>query len=193
MSILRRLSRALGRGLLRIVWRSDPWARFAATLDRGAFGGTETTPLAALTMHSTVRVASIDELCTWLADCQAARAEPSSRRDTTLDLAVRFEEKRVGNCKSSASWVFVKLHTFGLAPTLVVGRWDESVLPNEYHMWVLFEDRGTTYVFESVEKRRDRMIRPLNEVKQHYTPLYSSTAAGATHVYLEHLRLRLQS
>lgn len=194
VDIARKLGSALTRTLLQVIWRNDPWARFAASLEPGAFGAAETTPRAALSFRSSVQVDSLNDICAWLIQCEPAAVTGTGfEAGTTADFAAALELERRGNCKSLASWSFAKLNALRYQPTLVVGRWDQSADPGEFHTWVLFEDNGITYLLESVEKHRARMIRPLVDVRHHYVPLYSGSASGATHLYLEYLRRSLRN
>jgi hypothetical protein len=120
-----------------------------------------------------VKVATLEDVQDWLIACSYVRdpelfhEEDFWQHPTTL---------------SGCDRAIARISTLGLAQTcrarirrrLVSGRclpWDPKVDgADRGHVWVVFRKDGDAYLFESVAKSRDRMIRPLSDVAVKYRP-----------------------
>src|SRR5262245_50339945 len=120
---------------------------------------------------SVVAIASVEELCAWLLDCEyIADSELFQERDFWQHPRT-FEQIRKGDCEDYALWAWRKLVELGMEAELVVGRWAATDPALErHHAWVMFRKDGQEFVLESVARSADRMVRPLAEAHDEYVP-----------------------
>lgn len=57
----------------------------------------------------------------------------------------------------------------------------------ERHAWVVFRQDGQDYLLETTRKKKKKMLRPLEEVKDRYRPEFSVDRHLKTHVHAGYL------
>jgi hypothetical protein len=152
----------------------DPWARVDYAAPPHAFGAGNRHDFAwYFEGDSTVPVASIDDVQDWLLSCDYAPDTALFNEPDFWQHPRTFEQLRRGDCEDHALWAWRKLVELGLDADLVSGtvrHAGDDVVPRGGHVWVLLRQNGETFVFEAVAKQRDRMLRPLADVRDRYRP-----------------------
>jgi len=161
----------LRRWLGRFGGKRDPWERIPHHVPNTAFGKGSTRPFAwYFEGESTVRVANVDDVCAWLLECEYADDSGLFNESDFWQHPRTFEQLRRGDCEDHAVWTWRKLIELGIDAELVSGiRRPPGAEPGG-HVWVRFRQGGRDYIFETVSRRRERMIRPLDEVRGEYVP-----------------------
>jgi hypothetical protein len=75
----------------------------------------------------------------------------------------------------------------GYNPTLVTGCLTNADHPNQRHAWVTFHRDGEEYLFETVAKTPEGLLRPLNEVRAGYRPEIGVDACGESYAFAGYL------
>lgn len=177
MTVRRTLSRLLAplaRLLLRRLPKEDPWGRFDYRVPPNAFGNGNRHDFAwYFEGESSVPVASLDEVQEWLLTCEYVHDTVLFNEPDFWQHPRTFEQLRRGDCEDHALWAWRKLVELGHDADLVSGtvrRGSEGSSERGGHVWVLFRQNDEQFVFEAVAKAKDRMIRPLTAVRDHYRP-----------------------
>lgn len=125
--------------------------------------------------ESSVRVESIDDIVTWLLDCEyISDLDLFDRRDFWQHPTV-FEQWRRGDCEDFALWAWRKLAEIGIEAEFYVGRVaspDDSTADRQ-HAWVVYRTDRIDFLFEPAARSRERMIRPLAAAKAEYVPHFA--------------------
>jgi hypothetical protein len=124
---------------------------------------------------SSVPVASIDDICRWLAACVYVRDPVLFREPDFWQHPCTFEQIRKGDCEDHALWAWRKLHELGIEAEFYSGQWGRHAESGS-HAWVVFQQDNERYVLESVGKDTTRMVRRLHEVRDEYVPHFSVDA-----------------
>ena len=108
-------------------------------------------------------VHSLDELCTWLRDCEYISDRAQFRKSDYWQHPCEFERTRKGDCEDHALWAWRKLVELGFEAEFVIGK---------KHAWVQFTKDGKLYLLETITKKTS-MWFPVDEVKDQYIPHWS--------------------
>jgi hypothetical protein len=173
--MLRRFLRWALRPLLRWAARfsrdTDPWERFPHEMRLETFGRGSWRPFPwYFEGDSAVEVASIQELCDWLLECEYV-SDPDLFNDEDFWQHPRtFERLRQGDCEDHALWAWRKLTELGIEAELMSGRWRPPGDIEGGHVWVRFQKNGQEFILESVSHTREGMVRLLDQAKAEYEP-----------------------
>lgn len=172
-----RLRRLLHR-LLQPVWKlalrhlsvEDPWERFTVTPRLELYGsGVRHDFRHFLDGESAVSVGSLDEILDWLLGCRYESDERLFHEADFWQHPTTFERLRAGDCEDFALWAWRKLIELGYDAELITGRCTPNPMESR-HAWVVFRRDGQEYLLEAVGRERERMVRPLAEVRREYIP-----------------------
>ncbi len=158
----------------RLLPPEDPWKRFSYRVPLHAFGSGNTHDFSwYLEGESRVTVASLDEIQEWLIGCEYVRDPELFREADFWQHPSTFERLRQGDCEDHALWAWRKLLELGADVELISGRMrhDDGALGGS-HVWVLLRDNGETFVLEATAKSKQRMLRPLADVRDQYLPSF---------------------
>jgi hypothetical protein len=173
--------------LLRLFDNDDPWEVVERRMPPKEFGSGSTREFDWYMEGDTaVPVTSIDEICDWLLECEYADdLELFNERDFWQHPRT-FEYLRRGDCEDHALWAWRKLTELNIKAALVSGkqRTEEGL---GGHAWVVFEKDGREWLFETVAKDREYMIRLLDEVRHEYHPEASVDGSFETQGYVGYL------
>ena len=115
----------------------------------------------------------IEDMKIWLDRCTyMADTELFDQRDVWQH-PITFERLRRGDCEDYSLWTWRKLVENGFEAEFCSG-W--AVHPGEEfhgHTWVIFQERGESYLFDPVSQCRTSMVQPLEEVADWYVPQVS--------------------
>ncbi|GIV62553.1 MAG: hypothetical protein KatS3mg044_1419 [Rhodothermaceae bacterium] len=170
-NLFRRVSRPLTRVLLRTVSLRDPWQRFPLDVPLACYGAGATHDFAwYLTGTSRVRVHTLDDLLSWLRDCQY-------RRDPDLFLSadywqhpLTFEQIRQGDCEDFALWTWRKLLELGFEAEFVTGRCRSGNNTFAGHAWIHIHHDGPCRLFDPVLCRHTRPLFARDDLRGVYCP-----------------------
>jgi len=118
---------------------------------------------------SNVTIKNIESMCEWLLECDYVQDIVQFLKKEHWQHPVEFEQTKKGDCEDSALWVWRKLVELGYQAEFVVGMWVGDTR-HSAHAWVVFDDKGERYLFETVIKDRKKMITPLNDIGPSYIP-----------------------
>jgi hypothetical protein len=161
--------------VLRILPAKDPWERLNVRVALEKYGAGARHDFAwDFEGESAVTVATVEDVQGWLAECAYVHDPALFREDDFWQHPLTFEKLRQGDCEDHAIWAWRKLVELGVDADLVCGRllpWDPVAKDGHRgHAWVVFRAANGTFLFETVEKKRERMVRPLAEVCDLYRP-----------------------
>jgi hypothetical protein len=179
--------------LLRLVARwsqdDDPWERVPHRVSVNSFGRGSFKPFTwYFEGESGVRVESVDEVCSWLLDCEYVHDETLFNENDFWQHPRTFEHLRKGDCEDHAIWAWRKLVELGLDAELVSGEWRPPGKTAGDHVWVRFRHEGQDFILESVSDRRERMVVPFSEAKAEYVPHAGVDRTFRHYVYFGYLR-----
>jgi len=170
--------------LSRRIVGGDPWACVPSEDFAAYFGsGRRHEFTAYLEGESTIPARSVDDLRDFLAECRYVSDFDLFRERDHWQHPLTFEHLRKGDCEDHALWTWRKLKELGHPAHLMVGSSDLLREAPGQHAWVLFEGAGELFLFETTEKRRERMVRPLDELRAAYRPHLSVDHQGTMFVY----------
>ena len=125
----------------------------------------------------------ITEMKQWLDQCSyVPDPELFDQRDVWQH-PITFERLRKGDCEDFSLWTWRKLVEGDVEAEFCAG-W--SVHPGESyhgHTWVLFKDRGETFLFDPVSADVNSMVQPLSAVREWYVPQVSVDGRLNQYVY----------
>jgi hypothetical protein len=122
---------------------------------------------------SAVSVRSLDDIQDWLLGCEYAHDLHLFQEHDFWQHPRTFEQLRKGDCEDHALWAWRKCVELGIEAELVSGQQlSESRVSDEDsgHVWVVLKRDDEIYVFETAAKSKDRMLKPLKEVRAEYRP-----------------------
>lgn len=143
---------------------------------------------------STVSIASIEDVCAWLRQCEYADYDATfSKR--TWQHPRKFAFLRRGDSLDHALWAWQQLVRLGVDAEFVCGRLVVQPSEGREHAWVLFRDlNGIEHVLESAAKNDQPMVHVAADVRARYTPHFAVNRDLATLTFhgaiLEVQRLR---
>ncbi|MBI5771808.1 MAG: hypothetical protein HZA93_28815 [Verrucomicrobia bacterium] len=180
---------------------SDPWARVCTPVNWRKWPAAPADWRTIFSGPSAVRVASLAEVCAWLAGCRYCPDEMrGDGRDRWMH-PLEFEASRLGDCEDHALWAWRKLTELGFAAEFVLG----LAAPADYrsavnHAWVHVHDGTQGWLLEGCARPCDAMLLPLTQARVHYLPaaaidhqLQSHAFANLYHLRAGHALLRLPS
>src|SRR5262249_16815971 len=122
--------------------------------------------------ESAVRVESIDDIATWLGQCEYISDRDLFNERDLWQHPGSFERLRRGDCEDFALWAWRKLSELGIEAELYVGRVHFEG-ESRQHAWVVYRVNRRDFLFEPAARNRARMIRPLRDVKDEYVPHFA--------------------
>jgi len=191
------LSRAqrfrFARSLLRLAFRldepEDPWQCTELDASHQVFGAGSLHEFSwYFEGESTALVSSFEEVCSWLLGCTCARDSDLFRVRDFWQHPVTFEALRKGDCEDHALWAWRKLRELGFRTHLVIGSCSRDDTDTGSHAWVIFHADGGLYLLDATAKDRNRMVWPLDSVRQHYEPYVSVDETFTMFVYGGYVR-----
>lgn len=203
LSLYERMARLPARlRLIRLIiplaWRHfgnrDDWRAVEGWVPGEMFGSVRPIDFRSyLESESKVPAREVEEICAWLADCEYLLDEDPLESCGYSQHPDAFEQSRKGVCLDHAMWAWRKLIDCGYDAEYVVG----NLRPygGNTHAWVLFESEGQPFILESVTKTVDEMVKPLDKVRDQYSPHCSVSGTLVRKAYggmVEHLMRRRQ-
>lgn len=169
--VLRFCVNPLFRLLVRVVSVGDPWERLDIVAPLGQYGsGARLDFSEYLEGERLVAVSSLDDICTWLLGCSYLSDEVLFHEPDFWQHPSTFERVRAGDCEDFAIWSWRKLPELGFDADLVAGYCLRDGALAGRHVWVLFKQSEVENLFEPVARARERMVLPLDDVRDRYLP-----------------------
>lgn len=144
---------------------------------------------------SMVSIASIEDVCAWLRQCEYADYD-ATFSERTWKHPRNFEFLRRGDSLDHALWSWQQLVRLGVDAEFVCGRWNGQSFEAREHAWVVFRDaRGIEHVLESAAKVDQPMVHVVADVHARYIPHFSVNRGLETvtfHGYTLEVRRRRQ-
>jgi len=184
-NVLAGMVRLAGRAVAGRVKIGDPWREVRVRIPPGAFSSGSVRSFAwYLEGESVVSMASVKDICKWLRKCKYKRDPELFDQSDLWQHPTAFEESRKGDCEDHALWAWRKLIELGIDASLVCGRLFRPKKGTvERHAWVVFSQDGQDYLLETTRKKKKKMLRPLEEVRDRYRPEFSVDRHLKTHVH----------
>lgn len=158
--------------------QADPWERLAIRVAAPAFGlASKRQFLDYLDGPSRVSIASLEDLCDWLRECEALDDQTLFFQADFWQHPVTFEHLRKGDCEDHALWAWRQLHRLGFPALFMAGLWEDTA-----HAWVTFQDGDVPVLLESTAKTGP-LLHPLPSVRDRYCPALAVDVNGGTYVY----------
>lgn len=181
-------SRPISRWLLQTVPKHEAWERVQYDVPSRCYGeGFRGDFRWYLSGECLVKAEAPNALRDWLLDCEYVRDAELYRRNDYWQHPAVFEQIRRGDCEDFALWTWRRLAEMGHKAELVAGRWRQADGSWTGHVWVTFEWKGRTLLFDPVIRDRSRMIRPLRSVQKVYLPEVSVDQALDRYAYWGYL------
>jgi len=122
-----------------------------------------------------VLVHSIDDIVTWLLDCEYVSDTDLFDKEDHWQHPSVFEQLRRGDCEDFALWTWRKLVEIGYEAEFQVGRvvCDGQPAVDRQHAWVVYRVDREDFLFEPAARDRTRMIRPLVDAMDRYIPYFA--------------------
>ena len=190
---LRNLYALIRSGMFLGYWRlarrwletNDTWASIRHPVPFRYFGlGSKREFRWYLDGNSTVQVASIEDIKRWLLGCAYKSDQILFRVPDLWQHPEMFEGLRSGDCEDHAIWAWRKLKDLGVPARLFTGRVLAPVNGGAgFHAWVVFDHEGQSWLFETVAFHTERMVLPLERVREAYVPHFSVDHALTIHMY----------
>jgi hypothetical protein len=141
--------------------------------------------------NSTVTVESVEDIKRWLLTCDYQHDQILFHEPDHWQHPEMFEELRKGDCEDHAIWAWRKLKDIGIPARLFSGRVLTAVNGGPgFHAWVVFEQDGRPWMFETVAFSIRGMVRPLDEVRSFYVPHFSVDHGLVVHMHCGYARSR---
>ena len=177
--------------ILRTLRVGDPWERFAHRVPLRLFGrGSRRDFTWYFEGESRVAVRTLDDIQEWLLGCEYAHDMALFQERDFWQHPRTFEQLRKGDCEDHALWAWRKCVELGIDAELVSGQHlSESGTSNEHcgHAWVVLRQDDELYVFETVAKSKEGMLKRLNDVKAEYRPQVGVDSARNRFAYFGYL------
>ena len=171
-----------------LITVDDVWERLPMVLAPPIFGAGSTRDFRwYFEGESRVQAGTVDAICEWLLECEYASDPDLFHERDFWQHPGTFERLGQGDCEDHALWAWRKLVELGMDAELVCGRWDVTRPDAGGHAWVIFRDRGTEWLLESVDTARATMVRPLAEVRAQYRPHVAVNAKFRTTAFAGYL------
>ncbi len=152
---------------------SDPWERLDTRPKLHRYGtGARLDFDAYLKGDSLVKVTSLEDVQDWLLGCRYEHDDVLFGESDFWQHPSTFERLRAGDCEDYAVWSWRKLIELGYDVDLVAGWCVREGKLDGRHAWLLLRRDGVEFLFEPVAKDRERMLRPLAEVRDDYVPQF---------------------
>jgi hypothetical protein len=134
---------------------------------------------------SNVEVTNAEDVFAWLLECEYMSDEELFHESDFWQHPTTFETTRSGDCEDHALWAWRKLTELGLKADFYVGniRSKDGSLQGGEHAWVVFDRDGERFILEAAVKTREKMVRRLSDVREHYVPTASVGARFQTTSY----------
>jgi hypothetical protein len=163
--------RPVQRLLLRLTPVDDPWERIDVSPALGHLGsGARYEFEWYFQGESAVPVSNLHELRSWLRGCRYVRDPELFHERDYWQHPRTFEQLRRGDCEDFALWAWRKLVELGYDADLVIGSAGEGT--ESRHAWIVYRENATEYLMEPGHARQATWVRPLDEVRAEYLPMY---------------------
>jgi len=161
----------------------DPWRRYDLEPPLQAYGPGAEDFRTYLAGECRVRACTPADVSSWLLECRYAEDPHLLDEDDLWLHPSTFELLRSGDCEDFALWAWRQLADSRYDATFVVGMRRTPNARHGRHAWVTFRDDGTEFLLDGVERSLARMVRPLQEVRDHYEPQVGVGADGRRFVF----------
>lgn len=163
--------RPVQRLLLRVTPVPDPWERIEVSPALGHLGpGARYEFEWYFEGESAVPVNDLHELRSWLRGCRYVRDPQLFHERDYWQHPRTFEQLRRGDCEDFALWAWRKLVEMGYDADLVIGNCAGN--RRSRHAWIVYRENAVEYLMEPELAREARWVRPLDEVRAEYLPIY---------------------
>lgn len=182
-STMNRLLSALVRLVGRFRRADSAWDRVPMPVPTRAFGpGSRRHFAEYFNGESQVAVQTIDDIVEWLQGCEYVTDPELFHERDYWQHPGTFEQLRRGDCEDFALWTWRKLGEIGIDAEFYVGRVvaGDGARVDRHHAWVVYRAGDTEFLFEPAAHDRQRMIRPLADVKNAYLPHFAVNRHLAT-------------
>jgi hypothetical protein len=160
--------------ILRTLRVDDPWERFSHRVPLHVYGGGSRRDFQwYFEGESAVEVKTLEDIQDWLLGCEYAHDLHLFQEHDFWQHPRTFEQLKKGDCEDHALWAWRKCVELGIEAELVSGQQlSEAGVSDEEsgHVWVVLKRDDETFVFETAAKSKDRMLKPLREVRAEYRP-----------------------
>ncbi|MFN7973508.1 MAG: hypothetical protein U0166_14355 [Acidobacteriota bacterium] len=163
------------RALLRALPIADPWETFPARVPPRVLGAGGLRPFSwYLDGPSVVEVASVDEICDWLAGCESVTDRELFGEEDHWQHPSELEQLRKGDCEDHALWAWRKLLGLGFDARFVGGSWLPDGSEGDWIglAWFEYLVAGARFLLES-QVDRAVMVQPHSLARSHYVPWVS--------------------
>lgn len=130
-----------------------------------------------------VPILDLEDLCRFLSQCVYVADAHLFGKAEHWQHPADFERIKKGDCEDHALWTWRRLVELGLDAAFMVGARHVGGA-SSFHAWVVYSDRGVSYLVESVSKHRREIIQPLDAVRHNYTPCFSVNARFRRRLYI---------
>src|SRR5262245_4790850 len=175
------------RLVARLFGRDSAWERVSIAVPPGVFGPGSHHPFADyFNGASGVPVTSIDDIVAWLQTCEYVTDQELFHERDFWQHPAAFETLRRGDCEDFALWAWRKLAEIGIDAELFVGRVSCADQPelDRQHAWVVYRVGETDYLFEPAARTASKMIRPLADAMDEYTPHFAVNHRFGTSAFM---------
>jgi hypothetical protein len=163
--------RPVQRLLLRLTSVPDPWQRIEFSPALGHLGlGARYEFEWYFEGDSAVPVNNLHELRSWLRGCRYVRDPELFHERDYWQHPRTFEQLRRGDCEDFALWAWRKLVEMGYDAELVIGNCAGN--RQSRHAWIVYRENAVEYLMEPGNAREATWVRPLDEVRAEYLPIY---------------------
>ena len=170
---LAKVFRPLWEFTIRHLPIDDPWERLGTEPMLRMYGSGARLDFSAYLKGDTlVVVTSLEEIQDWLLGCRYEHDEVLFGEADFWQHPSTFERLRAGDCEDYAVWAWRKLIELGHDVDLVAGWCVREGELDGRHAWLLLRRDGVEFLFEPVARDRERMLRPLAEVRESYVPQF---------------------
>jgi predicted transglutaminase-like cysteine proteinase len=159
-----------------LTGNESAWDRVTLCVPPKAFGPGSELPFAEYFQgESSVQVQSIDDIVSWLRECEYAGDLELFQKKDHWQHPGTFEEHRRGDCEDFALWAWRKLTEVGVEAEFYVGRviCNASARGDRQHAWVVYQVDGALFLFEPAARTAPSMIRPLEDARDDYIPHFA--------------------
>jgi transglutaminase-like putative cysteine protease len=171
------------------LYLEKAWDRRELYVSRSCFGnGNENSWEWYFDGKSSVNVSSLDDICSWLSDCEYILDRDLFNKEDFWQHPVTLEHTRKGDCEDQALWAWRKMAALGVAAEFVVGFLDADDGEHaDGHAWLIYEHKGQRYIFEATGESQEDMILLFDDHHLEYIPEFSIDFDFRTYVFKQGL------
>lgn len=167
----------------------EPWYRMDHRVPSTRFGiGSQREFAWYFERTSTVQVATLEEVCDWLVDCEYVPDPELFGEIDHWQHPADFEASRKGDCEDHALWAWRKLTELGVPAEFYIGRWRTRADGEaHFHAWVVCRCNDTDYLLETTGRDRAAVLQRLDDVRAEYEPHCAVDAQFRTFAFGGHV------